>query len=109
VASNFIEILNQLHDYRVDFVIVGGVAAALHGGSRVTFDLHIVPSLSPPSSQAAVELLWPLGARPRIPEPIERIRDVAQVRPNDHPVGFVIDCLPPCCTAAPVAHGGIPA
>jgi hypothetical protein len=38
MASNFLEILNRLHDSRVDFVIVGGVAAALHGGSRVTFD-----------------------------------------------------------------------
>jgi hypothetical protein len=34
VASNFRYILNQLHDHHVDFVIVGGVAAALHGGSE---------------------------------------------------------------------------
>jgi len=80
VASNFIEILNQLHDRSVEFVIVGGVAAALHGGTRVTFDLDIVPSLAPASWQAAVDLLWSVGARPRIPEPLERIRDVDQVR-----------------------------
>jgi len=89
VASNFFEILNQLHDRHVDFVIVGGVAAALHGGSRVTFDLDIVPSLSPSSWQAAVDLLWSLGARPRIPEPIERIRDVAQVRQWQHEKGML--------------------
>ena len=80
VASNFLEILSQLHDHHVDFVIVGGVAAALHGGSRVTFDLDVVPRLAQPSWNAAVDLLWALGARPRIPEPLERIRDVAQVR-----------------------------
>lgn len=80
MASNFLSILRQLHDRHVDFVIVGGVAAALHGGSRVTFDLDIVPSLAPPSWEAAIDLLWSLGARPRIPEPLERIRDVAQVR-----------------------------
>jgi len=45
MASNFLEILNQLHDSHVDFVIAGGVAAALHGGTRVTFDIDIVPSL----------------------------------------------------------------
>ena len=45
MQSGFIEILNALHDRRVDFVIVGGVAAVLHGGSRVTFDLDVVPSL----------------------------------------------------------------
>ena len=80
MASNFLEILSQLHDGHVDFVIVGGVAAALHGGSRVTFDLDVVPSLAPDSWMAAVDLLWALGARPRIPEPVERIRDVENVR-----------------------------
>ena len=80
MASGFHELLNQLHDHHVDFVIVGGVAAALHGGSRVTFDLDVVPSLAPHSWQSAVDLLWSLGARPRIPEPVDRIRDVRQVR-----------------------------
>ena len=46
MASNFLEILSQLHDRHVDFVSVGGVAAALHGSSRVTFDLDVVPSLA---------------------------------------------------------------
>jgi predicted nucleotidyltransferase len=80
MASNFLDILNQLHDRHVDFVIVGGVAAALHGGSRVTFDLDVVPRLAPDSWMAAVDLLWSLGARPRIPEPLEKIRNVDQVR-----------------------------
>jgi hypothetical protein len=79
VASNFLEILNQLCDHHVEFVIVGGVAAALHGGSRVTYDLHIVPRVTQPSWTAVVDLLWSLGARPRIPEPLERIRDAEQV------------------------------
>ena len=61
-------------------MIVGGVAAALHGGSRVTFDLDIVPSLAPRSWEAAVDLLWSLGTRPRIPETLNHIRDVEQVR-----------------------------
>lgn len=80
MASGFLEILNQLHDHHVDFVIVGGVAASLHGGSRVTFHLDVVPSLTPDCWQAAVDLLWSLGARPRIPEPVDRIREVEQVR-----------------------------
>lgn len=80
MTSDFLETLNVLHDHRVDFVIVGGVAAVLHGGSRVTFDLDVVPSLTPESWQSAVDLLWERGARPRIPEPLERIRDVEQVR-----------------------------
>ena len=80
MTGGFLEILNELHDHAVDFVIVGGVAVALHGGPRVTFDLDVVPSPAPDSWRAAVDLLWSLGARPRIPEPFERIRDVEQVR-----------------------------
>lgn len=80
MASRFLDILNQLHDHRVDFVIVGGVAAALHGGTRVTFDLDVVPALTPASWDAAVTLLWSLGARPRIPERLEQIRDIDRVR-----------------------------
>ncbi len=80
MLGNFLEILNRLHDSHVDFVIVGGVAAALHGNSRVTFDLDVVPSLAPDSWAAAVNLMGSLGAHPRIPEPLERIRDVGQVR-----------------------------
>jgi len=38
-VNAFLEVLNQLHDSGSDFVVVGGVAAALHGGSRSTFDL----------------------------------------------------------------------
>ena len=80
MAGRLLEILTELHDHGVDFVIVGGVAAVLHGGSRATFDLDIVPNLAPDSWRAAVDLLWALGARPRIPEPLERIRDVEHVR-----------------------------
>jgi predicted nucleotidyltransferase len=89
MASNFLDTLNQLHDSHVDFVIVGGVAAALHGGSRVTFDLDIVPNLTPDSWRAAVDLLWSLGARPRIPESLDRIRDIEQVRRWQHEKGML--------------------
>jgi hypothetical protein len=89
VASNFLEILNQLHDHHVDFVIVGGVAAALHGGSRVTFDLDIIPRLERGPWEAAVNLLWATGARPRVPETLDRIRDVDQVRRWRHDKGML--------------------
>jgi hypothetical protein len=89
MMGNLLELLSRLHDGHVDFVIVGGVAAALHGNSRVTFDLDVVPSLAPSSWVAAVNLLWSLGARPRIPEPLERIRDPDQIRRWRHEKGML--------------------
>ena len=100
MASNFLDILSRLHDSNVDFVIVGGVAAALHGGSRVTFDLDVVPSLAPNSWMAAVDLLWSLGARPRIPEPLDRIRDVER---EEQAVRRICWILPSCKTSRSVA------
>ena len=69
-----------MHDAGTRYVIVGGVAAALHGGTRVTFDLDVVPSLEPNCWRKLVELLWSLGARPRIPESLDRICNVALVQ-----------------------------
>lgn len=80
MAPNFLEILARLHDSGAEFVIVGGVAAVLHGGTRVTFDLDIVPRLETESWTATVELLWSMGARPRIPATLQQICDVDQVR-----------------------------
>ena len=80
MASNVLDLLSQLHDQHVEFVIVGGVAAALRGGSRVTFDVDVVPRLEQAPWEAAIGFLWSLGARPRIPEPLERIRDIEHVR-----------------------------
>lgn len=80
MTEGFLDILIRLRDAGADFVIVGGVAAALHGGSRVTFDLDLVPSLEPGPWRLTIEFLWSLGARPRIPEPLERVCDPHQVR-----------------------------
>ena len=42
---NFLDVLNTLTEDGVEFVIVGGVAARLHGSTRLTHDLDIVPNL----------------------------------------------------------------
>ena len=71
MASNFLEILSQLHDRHVEFVIVGGVAAALHGGSRVTFDLDVVARPAAESSQGAADPPLVLRGGPRAPRKVE--------------------------------------
>jgi len=40
----FLEILKVLTRHRVDFIIVGGVSAVLHGAPVTTFDLDVVHS-----------------------------------------------------------------
>jgi len=77
--ADFLKALQTLTETGLEFVIVGGVAARLYGNPRITSDIDIVPHLEAESWARAIDALWDAGARPRIPEPRERVRDVDQV------------------------------
>jgi hypothetical protein len=79
MAIDFLTLLESLADSGLEFVIVGGVAARLHGSDRLTHDVDIVPALDAGTWAKAIDALWDAGARPRIPEPRERVRDLAEV------------------------------
>jgi transcriptional regulator with XRE-family HTH domain len=55
-------LLELLADRGVDFVIIGGIAATLHGGSRNTFDLDICPAQDPVNLDALGRTLVELKA-----------------------------------------------
>jgi precorrin-2 methylase len=44
---DYLAILKTLRSHGVDFVVVGGVCAVLHGAPLATFDLHVVHSREP--------------------------------------------------------------
>ena len=46
-------LLRLLSEAGVDYIIVGGVAANLHGALRTTLDLDVVYSRTPPSRSSA--------------------------------------------------------
>lgn len=77
---NFLDVLNTLTEDGVEFVIVGGVAARLHGSTRLTHDLDIVPKLDAISWKRLIQSIWSLNTRPRIPESRDRIENVENVR-----------------------------
>ena len=69
---DFKRLLQGLDDAGVEFVIVGGVAATLHGSARLTSDLDIVYSRSKENIRRLVRALRPLrpylrGAPPGLP------------------------------------------
>ncbi|MGB7413939.1 MAG: nucleotidyl transferase AbiEii/AbiGii toxin family protein [Thermosynechococcaceae cyanobacterium] len=45
--TDFPRLLNLLAEYKVEFIIIGGVAAVVHGSSRLTQDLDIVYQRTP--------------------------------------------------------------
>jgi predicted nucleotidyltransferase len=69
------ETLRRLLDAEVDFVLVGGLAVALHGYQRVTLDIDLVLAMTPENLRRFIEIAKSDGLRPVIPVPIESLAD----------------------------------
>lgn len=70
--TDFEGLLRALTDGQVDFIVVGGVAAKMHGSPRYTVDLDVVYSRSSPNVERLAKALLPLspylrGAPPGLP------------------------------------------
>lgn len=59
-------ILRSLADHGVDHVVIGGIAAALHGADHVTTDIDITPCRDGPNAARLSAALGALDARVRI-------------------------------------------
>jgi len=64
---DYVAILETLIRHGVDFIIVGGVCAVLHGAPLATFDLDIVHSREPDNLTRLSAALEELGALYRVP------------------------------------------
>ena len=61
-VPQIIEIFRVLDDHRVEFIIVGGVCAVLHGAPITTFDLDLVHSRAPDNLNCLMNALMDLDA-----------------------------------------------
>jgi hypothetical protein len=64
---DYVAVLETLIRYRVDFIIVGGVCAVLHGAPLATFDLDVVHSREPDNLTRLCAALEKLDAHYRVP------------------------------------------
>ena len=77
-------LLRALVDGRVDFVVIGGVAAVLHGSARNTFDLDICFAGDPDNLEALGSTLVGLRAKLRgVREPVAFVPDAASLKRVD--------------------------
>ena len=58
--TDFEGLLRRLVDAEVDFILVGGVAAVVHGSARATYDVDVVYSRSPDNLARLVGALSPV-------------------------------------------------
>ncbi len=59
------EILATLAEHRVDFVVIGGLAAIMHGSPTITSDVDVCPDSSPANLDRLAAALRDMGARIR--------------------------------------------
>jgi predicted nucleotidyltransferase len=71
-------IFRALNDSGCPYVVVGGLAAVLHGVNRLTHDIDLVVELRPESARSAIQALESLGYRPRVPVPAQHFADADQ-------------------------------
>ena len=62
------QILACLERYGVRYVLIGGLAAVLHGSPQVTFDADICPAPDPSNLDALAGALREMRARVRTPD-----------------------------------------
>jgi hypothetical protein len=63
--TEFETAIQTLCDAEVDFVVIGGLSATLHGSARVTYDLDICYSRAPLNLRRMAKALAPFHPRPR--------------------------------------------
>lgn len=71
----FERVISALNDSGVDYVIVGGIAAVLHGVDRLTADLDVVLDLQRDAALKALKSLEKIGYRPRPPVRMEEFAE----------------------------------
>jgi len=67
ISPDYLAILRTLRKHEVDFIVVGGVCAVLHGAPLMTFDLDVVHSREPENIERLLAALEELEARYRVP------------------------------------------
>lgn len=76
----YLELFRALDRHRVDYLLVGGLAVALHGVERSTMDIDIVVAAGLTNLQALLALARELDLKPVLPVPIESLTDLELLR-----------------------------
>ena len=63
--DDFLTILRLLNEAEIDYVVIGGVAMAIHGSSKDTFDLDVIYRRTREQATRIAEALSALHPRPR--------------------------------------------
>ena len=75
VKSDLFELIKELSEARIKYVVCGGVACVLQGVERATYDLDILTSFDNDNIDKIIAVANKFELIPRIPEPVEALKD----------------------------------
>lgn len=71
-------VFRKLNDYRVRYVVAGGIAVVLHGVVRLTVDLDLIVDLEDMNLQRFIKAMEDLGYRPKVPVKAKEFANAAK-------------------------------
>ena len=81
MAVDLAQIIPLLARANIDFILIGGTAAVLHGSARVTFDIDLIYSRSPENTERLATALAPYAPNLRdAPQSLPFTWDVKTIR-----------------------------
>jgi hypothetical protein len=76
--NHLLQILSTLTEFKVKFIVCGGVAVVLHGVERMTVDLDIALDFSQTNVKRFIRAVNKLGLMPRVPVPPDALFRASQ-------------------------------
>ena len=72
----YLDLFSALDRHKVEYVLIGGLAVALHGVERNTMDIDVCVVISPVNLQHLTEAAKELRLSPMLPVPLETLSDI---------------------------------
>ena len=76
----YLDLFSALHRHKVDYVLIGGLAVALHGVERNTMDIDISVVVSPENLAHLISAARELRLTPGLPVALDALADIDQLQ-----------------------------
>nr|MDP2190755.1 hypothetical protein [Rhodoferax sp.] len=76
----YLDLFSAFHRHKVDYVLIGGLAVALHGVERNTMDIDVAVVTSPENLAHLINAASELGLTPMLPVPLSTLADIDQLK-----------------------------
>lgn len=76
----YLDLFSALDRHKVEYVLIGGLAVAMHGVERNTMDIDVCVVISPVNLQHLIDAAKELRLSPMLPVPLETLGDIETLK-----------------------------